>query len=94
MYSLYTDPPMFNVIGQVTGSATALQFPDTPCLMLKLKALTPNIGSFFLGDQSGRTYWELDAGQETDWIPVGNMNQFWHRDPSGSADKLSWWLQK
>lgn len=94
LHSQYSDPLMSNIIGQTTGSATALQFPDTPCLMLKFKALSGNVGSFFLGDQSGNTYWELDAGQETDWIPVINMSRLWHRDPSGTLDKLSWWLQR
>lgn len=72
--------------GELAGSATALQMPSITCRMVKFKAVIGNAGNVYIG-ASGvtkvdgttdtTTGWELDAGEETDWIPVDNLNRFY-----------------
>lgn len=90
----FSDAPVTDAFGVVTGSATAIQLPDVPCWRVKLKARSTNIGSFFIGDYSTRCLWEIDAGQETDWVTVNNLNRYWYSNASGTTDKMVYWLQK
>jgi len=85
--------PIINKTNVVTGSATAVQFPDLPCIRVKFKARTANIGNFYVGASSASCTWELDAAQELDWIDVNNLNLLWHSNPSGTVDQLTYWLQ-
>ena len=69
--------------GELQGSASALQLPDINCRMVMFKALGSNAGDVYLGI-SGVTVvngttdttsgWELAAGEQTQWIPVTNLN--------------------
>jgi len=54
--------------------------------LVKFKAERANAGNVYIGvngvtipdgatDET--TGFELDAGEETDWIPVDNLNKFW-----------------
>jgi len=73
--------------GEVQGGTTAAQMPDVPCAMVKIKALSGNSGNVYLGSSSSVTTagtatnttmgYELDAGQETDWLPIDNLNKLW-----------------
>lgn len=90
----FSDAPITDEFGLISGSATAAQFPSRPCWKVKLKARSGNIGSFFIGDYSNRVYWELDASQETEWVSASNLNRYWFSNPSGTVDQLSWWIQK
>ena len=54
--------------------------------MVKIKARSDNSGSVFLGGSTVTvpdnvtditTGLELDAGDETGWMPVDNLNKFW-----------------
>jgi hypothetical protein len=75
------------VSGELAGSLTAVQMPDIPCKMVAFKAVVGNTGNVYIGFTSGvtkvdattdtTTGWELDAGEETGWIPIGNLNQFY-----------------
>lgn len=80
--------------GLITGSATAAQLPDKPCVMVNIKARSANAGSFMIGAYSNQCLWELDAGQETGWIMVTNANQLWFANASGTAERLIWWVQR
>ena len=79
----------FNTIvsGEVQGGTTAAQMPDVPCALIKIKALSNNSGNVYLGADSSVSIagtvtsntmgYELDAGQETDWLPIDNLNKLW-----------------
>lgn len=86
--------PQVNDLRLVTGTATAVQFPDVPVLQVKFKAHSTNIGSFMLGETPNDLYWELDAGQETEWTPLANMNQLYYKNVSGSSDYLAYWIER
>ena len=88
-------PFIYNVFGIITGTAGSI-FPDVPCQMAKLMAWSTNIGSFFIGHQTGSSFttWEVDAGQEIDWFGIENLNKLYARNPSGTSDYLSYWIQK
>ena len=64
----FSSNPTNNDIRLVTGSATAVQFPNIPLLMVRFKARSTNIGSFLLGETVNDLYWELDAGDDTGWV--------------------------
>ena len=89
------DPLIYNVFGIITGTAGAF-FPSVPAKLARLMAWSTNIGSFFIGGQSGSSYttWEIDAGSETDWFEIDNLNQLYNRNPSGTSDYMSYWIQK
>lgn len=74
------------VSGEVQGGTTAAQMPDIPCARVNIKALTGNATNVYIGGEgvtipdgatdetSGFT---LDAGQETGWFEIDNLNRLW-----------------
>lgn len=72
--------------GEVQGGTTAAQMPDVPCSRVNIKALTGNSTNVYLGTvgvtvpdgvtdtTSGFT---LDAGQETGWLDISNLNMLY-----------------
>ena len=85
--------PIRNETNVVTGSTSAVQFPSRPCIRAKFRANDANIGTFQLGASVSTVIWEMDAGKELNWIDIDNLNLLWHSNASGTADKLSYWLQ-
>ena len=83
-----------NIFGVVTGSATAIPFPDQPCIQAKFQAKLANVETFLIGDAVDNTVFELDAGEETDWFEVGNLSEIWHYNVSGTQDQIVWWLAR
>lgn len=75
------------VTGEVAGSASASQLPNIACHLVRIKACTSNAGSVYLGATGSvtkadgttdtTTGFELVAGDDTGWMPVANLNQFW-----------------
>ena len=72
--------------GGIEAPTTAVQMPDVPCSVVKIRALGTNSGNVYIGGSgvtvpNGSTNatagYELDAGQDTDWIPVENLNKFY-----------------
>lgn len=90
----FSSNPQHNDIFKVTGSAAAIQFASTPVLMVRFKAYSGNIGSFFLGENSANMFWELDAGDDTGWIALQNMSHLWYSNASGTSDYMAVWVQK
>jgi len=92
MYNAYSTI----VTGEVQGGTAAVQMPDIPCAMIKIKALSNNAGNVYLGSSSSMTRagtttnttmgYELDAGQETDWLPIDNLNKLWMRTDNNADD--------
>ena len=73
--------------GEVAGSATAARFPDVPCKWANIKAVASNAGNVYVGfagvtvvDGATDTTsgFELDAGQETGWLPITNLNVLYY----------------
>lgn len=93
--TFYSDGFEANVIGIITGTATAVQFPNIPGQIFRLKAYAANKGSFFLGSSLNNEKFELDASEDTDWFKLrGNLNVLSHSNSSGSSDYLAYWVQK
>jgi hypothetical protein len=83
----------------VTGTTGPTRFPNIGCGLARFKAHAANTGIFTFGSTSGTTTtlpWQMKADYDTGWFPVGagNLNTYWYKDPSGTNDKISVWLQK
>ena len=74
------------ISGEVQGGETKAQLPNIPCAMVKIRAVSSNATNVYIGGENvtipnGTTDetsgWELDAGQETDWLPIDNLNKLW-----------------
>jgi len=84
--------------GELAGSVTAVQMPNVACRLVKFKAAVTNNGNVYIGG-AGVTVvngvtditsgLELDAGEETGWLPVGNLNVF-YRITDGAGDDLTY----
>lgn len=87
------------VHGELAGSATALQMPDVPCRKIKFKAQVDNAGDVFIGTSSSVTLaagttdvtsgYQLDAGDDTDWLPGPNANVYF-RICDNAGDDLTY----
>lgn len=82
-----------DAFGIITGTYAQSQFPDVPCSIALLKARSSNTGSFFIGG-NGKTVFELDAGQDTGWFDISNLNLLYHAQSSGTSDKLAYWIKR
>lgn len=70
------------VTGEIAGSATVAAMPAIAGKWVKFKANSDNGGNVYIGTNASLTKaagtttttagFELDAGQETDWLPVPN----------------------
>lgn len=85
--------------GELAGSASAAQMPDVDCSFVNFKAAYDNAGNVYIG-KSGvtkadgstdtTTGLQLDAGQETGWLPTGgNLNTF-YRICDNAGDDLTY----
>ena len=89
----FSDDFNYNAIGVITGSAAYAPFPNIPGSVFKLQGRSTNIGSFMIGTSSGTIAYEIDAGYETDWIPLKNLNTLYFQNVSGSAERLTYWAK-
>jgi hypothetical protein len=83
-----------NIFGVVTGSATALRFPDEPAIQIKLQARAGNGSIASVGNTVGNTVFEIQAGETTDWFECNNLNLLWYSNPSGTMDAIVWWVER
>lgn len=93
----FSDVFPYDEFGVITGTVGPTQFPNIGCGLLRFKAFSDNSGIFSFGHQSGTTSmlpWQLSAGEETGWFATSNFNRYWYKAPSGTMDKISYWLQK
>lgn len=72
--------------GEIAGTVTATQLPDIACSKVNLKAVSDNSGNVYLGgdgvtkpngSNDETTGFCLDAGEETGWIEVDNLNKLY-----------------
>jgi hypothetical protein len=89
------------VTGELQGSATALQLPNVPCSRVRIKARSDNAGSVYIGaagvtlpngTTDTTTGFELDAGDDTGWMPCDNLNIF-YRICDNVGDDLTYLAQ-
>lgn len=91
--------PLTTVLsGELAGSTSAVQMPDVPCKLARFKARAENAGRVYLGaagvttpdgTTDATTGFELSAGEETGWLPVANLNQF-YRIADNAGDDLTY----
>lgn len=75
------------VTGEVGGTSSAERLPDVPCSKVNIRAVQGNSGNVYLGGAStltiadggtdATTGFQLDAGQETGWLELSNLNQLY-----------------
>lgn len=84
--------------GELAGSAAAVQMPDVACRLVNFKAVASNAGNVYIGgagvtkvdgSTDTTTGLELDAGQETGWLFVDNLNRF-YRICDNAGDDLTY----
>lgn len=91
---------MWNLVksGELAGSATALQMPDISCWKVKFKGVIGNAGNVYIGGAGvtvvdgttdATSGFELDAGQESPWLEVPNLNVL-YRICDNAGDDLTY----
>lgn len=86
--SIIEQPMSFATVksGEIAGSAAAAVMPTIACHMVNFKAAASNAGNVYIGGAGVTkpdgttdvtTGWELDAGHETGWLFVDNLNKFY-----------------
>ena len=79
-------PDMGFETGEVSGSITPKQLPEIKCEAVKIKAVGNNPTNVYVGQAGVHTVkaadredvgWELDAGEETPWYFIHNLNQLY-----------------
>ena len=86
------------IVGELAGSATAVQMPDRACSMVRFKAHADNAGKVYIGasgvtvangSTDTTTGLQLSAGDDTGWIPVDNLSRF-YRICDNAGDDLTY----
>ncbi|MDA7977134.1 MAG: hypothetical protein MPJ50_00010 [Pirellulales bacterium] len=84
--------------GELAGTLTAAQMPAVSCRLVRFKARDDNIGAIYVGGPGvtkpdgatdATTGLELNAGEDTGWIPVDNLNRCW-RICDNAGDDLTY----
>lgn len=84
--------------GELTGSVAAIQMPQVACKLVKFVAMPDNAGNVYIGGAGvtaangvtdATTGLVLDAGQDSGWIPVADMNQL-YRITDNAGDDLTY----
>lgn len=94
----------YDEIGVITGSSTRSKLPNRPGSIFRLKPQSFCIGSFFIGTETGSSgvgsnssiAFELDAGNDTGWFKLmgDNLDSLWYYSPSGSTERMAYWIQR
>jgi len=91
-------------VGELQGSASALQMPSVTGQLVRFKAVESNAGNVYIGGSTVTkvdgttdvtTGLELDAGDDTGWIPIPgkNINVF-YRICDNVGDDLTYMVLK
>lgn len=86
--------------GEFAPGVAASQFPSIAGVFVRFKARAANAGNVYVG-QAGvtkadgttdtTTGFELDAGDDTGWIPASNLNLFFGIGDN-AADSVTYWV--
>ena len=83
--------------GQELGSVTGRQLSNVPASYINIKARATNADNVYIGKSGVTTAgastnttagFELDAGEETGWMPVDNLNRFYIIGPNSNDSVL------
>jgi hypothetical protein len=91
--SQFADSFIYDEMGTITGSATAVQLATNLCNMVRFKANNDNVNVFWLGQDANNTAFPMYAGDDTGWVSTSNLDRYWHQNNSGAVDYLHYWLQ-
>lgn len=73
--------------GELAGSTSAVQMPNIACRMVRFKAHADNAGNVYIGPAGvtivdgttdTTTGLQLDAGDDTGFIPIANLNLLYY----------------
>lgn len=78
-----------NGFGLLTGTASALAFPDISADWMRIKAPSGNSADNYIGTV-GNVVYPLSAGDDTGWFAVDNLSDIYY---SGSGTYFSYWFQ-
>ena len=81
-----------NNIGVVTGTSTAINFPNRDIHMARFKGASPNAEICYLGTAAS-DMWPLAAAADTGWIMADNLADFWYKGGTGTVNRLHYWTQ-
>ena len=86
----------YDLFGIVTGTAGVTQMPNIPANIARFKALDTNTSPFYIGHVSGTVNlpFQISAGDDTGWFATTNLNRYYFNAPSGTAVRLSYWIQR
>lgn len=80
--------PKNNSFGIVTGTATALAFPESRADWARIRN-DPNGTLGYIGTYGGASY-PLDVGDDTGWFSLNNMSDLYYK---GTGTHFSYWFQ-
>jgi len=74
--------------GEIGGETSATQMPNIPCKLACFVACSGNATNVYIGTSSSvsvkngttdtTTGFELDAGAQTPWLPIPNLNKLYY----------------
>jgi len=64
--------------------------------LFRLQGRSTNVDSFWIGVASGSLPWEIDASNDTGWFTFmgDNLENMFYYNSSGSAEIMTYWVQK
>lgn len=71
------------VNGEIVGTTAATQLATVDCELVNIKAQNENLGNVYIGGSTVTAHlgttnttcgFQLNAGEETGWIPITNLN--------------------
>lgn len=87
------DADVNNGIGVVTGTATAIQFPNVACAAVRFRADPNNPAVSYIGTAAANM-WPLSAGDDTGWAMADNLSDYWYRGTGTATPNLiHYWIQ-
>lgn len=91
----YSDPLPNDRFGLVTGVAVAASFPSQTARLARFSTYATNNGPFYIGNSASSVSYELKPGIITDWFSVNgeNLSNYQFKNPSGTNNYLSFWVQ-
>ncbi len=90
---------MPHYFGEVQGATSATQLPDVPCSRARIKARDDNSGNVYIGNSGvtkpngttdATTGFPLDAGDETGWFYLSNLNELYCICDNAGDDFIYW----
>jgi hypothetical protein len=91
--TFFSDDFASDALFELTGTANYARLPNILGSTFKFQARSTNKGSFMLGPASGTIYYEIEPGDETEWLKIaGNrLGNWFYRNVSGSNERLIVW---